>query len=73
MGASPAEGSCIDGYILAVSCVCFLTTQARVLGNTQALALLSLMVSTVGGHVAIHHTTWSSERTPWAVHTYRPW
>lgn len=65
MGASPAEGSCIDTYILAVSGVCFLTTQARVLGNTQVLALLSLMVSTVvstvGGHVATHHTTRSSD------------
>ncbi len=44
MGAS--ADACIDTYILAVAGVCFLTTQARVLGNTQALALLSLAVST---------------------------
>jgi len=43
VGAS--ADACIDTYILAVAGVCFLTTQARVLGNTQALALLSLAVS----------------------------
>ena len=39
---APAD-SCLDGYILAVAAVCFVTTQARVLSNTQVRACWSAL------------------------------
>jgi len=52
LGVNPEE-SCLDVYILLISVVCLLTTQARVLTNTQALALLSLGAILAAGGIQL--------------------
>lgn len=52
LGVNP-EDSCLDVYILLISLVCLLTTQARVLTNTQLLALLSLGAILAAGGIQL--------------------
>ncbi len=52
LGLNPEE-SCLDVYILLISLVCLLTTQARVLTNTQLLALLSLGAILAAGGIQL--------------------
>jgi amino acid permease len=52
LGVAP-EHSCLDYYILGISVLCLLSTQARALSNTQALSLLSLTAILAAGAIQL--------------------
>jgi hypothetical protein len=55
---------CVDYYILIVSGVCLLTTQARTLSNTQTLALISLAAICVAAIIQVRRSSRTILRVP---------